>query len=504
MYRLFIAILRKISTLFFLVLSLTSIISTAYVSMNLFIEIPILESERIGLFFQVISVLALVMCIAKLEAILFHLVSDSIFSLINSLALVFICMIAILAIGQPFGVDQYEIADIAVRLNRGVTSDFTSLSYLRLYPFQIGMVNYERILFALFGEYNFFSMQVMHSTLIGICLGYFGSKICSTLADNNNVKVYYFSILFLFLPLYVYSLYLYSDIPSIALCFLSIYFFIKSKHSVPDTLKFSVFLGLSLALRLTGSITLVAMIIIICFSEYDCKLKIQQIVIMLVVIFVIQKVNILPYMQFRDVFNHGSPFWSHIAMGLQGDCGWYNGFNRDTYFSALGNKTIASDIAMRRIHESLTFYFNYPMDAVKFFAKKFFYQWNEPTVQAIAMNWIDINQNAISWSYRYGIIRRVFRHMMNGYQTLLFILNYFFFRKISHSSTCQNINWYLLILNILGGFLFSLMWESKTRYILPYYLMMIPYASVSAQKISNNLIEIVCGKKTLTVNSFKS
>ena len=43
--------------------------------------------------------------------------------------------------------------------------------------------------------------------------------------------------------------------------------------------------------------------------------------------------------------------------------------------------------------------------------------------------------------------------------------------------------WYLLLIAVFGGFLFSLMWEAKTRYILPYLFMQIPYMAMGINEI---------------------
>lgn len=41
----------------------------------------------------------------------------------------------------------------------------------------------------------------------------------------------------------------------------------------------------------------------------------------------------------------------------------------------------------------------------------------------------------------------------------------------------------LLALAVIGGFCFSLLWEAKTRYILPYYLFMFPCAAVGYEEL---------------------
>ena len=43
---------------------------------------------------------------------------------------------------------------------------------------------------------------------------------------------------------------------------------------------------------------------------------------------------------------------------------------------------------------------------------------------------------------------------------------------------------YIPLIAIVGGFLFSIIWESQSRYVLPYYMFMILYAPIGIGKIA--------------------
>ena len=55
---------------------------------------------------------------------------------------------------------------------------------------------------------------------------------------------------------------------------------------------------------------------------------------------------------------------------------------------------------------------------------------------------------------------------------------------------------HLLAAAVIGGFCFSLLWEAKTRYILPYYLFMFPCAAVGYKEFCLRV------KKTCKSNMF--
>ncbi len=49
------------------------------------------------------------------------------------------------------------------------------------------------------------------------------------------------------------------------------------------------------------------------------------------------------------------------------------------------------------------------------------------------------------------------------------------------------LEWYLLLTVILGGVLFHTIWEAKSRYVLPYFVMMLPLAAAGLALVSGIL-----------------
>ena len=51
----------------------------------------------------------------------------------------------------------------------------------------------------------------------------------------------------------------------------------------------------------------------------------------------------------------------------------------------------------------------------------------------------------------------------------------------------KGIEQYILLIAVFGGFLFSLIWEAKTRYVFPYLIMMLPYGAMGIHVILTRL-----------------
>ena len=71
---------------------------------------------------------------------------------------------------------------------------------------------------------------------------------------------------------------------------------------------------------------------------------------------------------------------------------------------------------------------------------------------------------------------------MNQYQSFIFIgvflwIIFNYWRK-------KDLEDQVLLLTIFGGFLFHMLWEAKGRYILPYFVMMLPMAAIGLAELT--------------------
>lgn len=76
---------------------------------------------------------------------------------------------------------------------------------------------------------------------------------------------------------------------------------------------------------------------------------------------------------------------------------------------------------------------------------------------------------------------------MKVYQLLLY--GGIFILLLTRIRKPTDITWYLLLIAAFGGFLFSLIWEAKTRYVFPYFLMLIPYLAMFLGEIKKEVLK---------------
>ena len=115
---------------------------------------------------------------------------------------------------------------------------------------------------------------------------------------------------------------------------------------------------------------------------------------------------------------------------------------------------------------------------LNFFYKKFTSQWNAPTFQSMITNeWASRHVDNLSPVANFFIYEQghnILYNIMNTYHFLIFLCSsLFFIFERNKWSLCKA----YFILNIFGGFLFHMLWEAQSRYILGYFVLMLPLAA---------------------------
>jgi hypothetical protein len=112
-------------------------------------------------------------------------------------------------------------------------------------------------------------------------------------------------------------------------------------------------------------------------------------------------------------------------------------------------------------------------------------QWNEPLYQAVYFNtnYEGSEKLPAEGSLLESISDSNFSKVLAVADRLQFViyagvLLYFLFCVRRDSNLLQHV----LVIAMIGGFLFSIIWEAKARYIFPYYVTMFPVAAVGYEK----------------------
>jgi hypothetical protein len=185
--------------------------------------------------------------------------------------------------------------------------------------------------------------------------------------------------------------------------------------------------------------------------------------------------------------NDGAPMILYVAMGLQqgeGAPGWSNGYILHAYWGVSDfDSEAATAMGIEDIKSSIKGFEEDPLYAGSFFSEKFASQWNDPTYECFAMTHINgWARCGVVNSMYYGKLHTLMIWFMDQYQSLIFAgvflwILFGFWRK-------KDLEQQILLITVFGGFLFHMIWEAKGRYILPYFVMLLPMAAVGLAEVS--------------------
>ena len=290
--------------------------------------------------------------------------------------------------------------------------------------------------------------------------------------------------------MYAYVPFVYGDLPSTAFGLLTTWLFLSclERFSVPKVIALGLAAGISVQLRKNTLILLVALGIVIIVKLFD-KIRWQLIVSgcsILIGVLLFQGVNRIIYYDEWDDSAAAIPALLYVVMGFNDDNnnpGWHNGYEYHVFAMSQDDPKAALEWGRRDFASYMTKFRTEPDYTLDFFTRKMNTQWNSPMYQCRVMNDVfdgDLDRLAstIFYNGRLGILLQDF---MKNYQLLLY--GSLLFLLVSKRKKKIAIEKYALLIAVFGGFLFSMIWEAKTRYVFPYFLMLIPYYAIGVNAL---------------------
>lgn len=371
-------------------------------------------------------------------------------------------------------------------------------SYFSCYPHQMGLAFFYEIILRVFNTESFHLLQGVNAVCncITILSLY---KITTLLFEDKKISVYFLLLMIMCFPLFWYTPFIYGELPSFAFSFLGIWMLLEGiyrRKKILFLIASIVALTCATAVRKNTLILIIA--VVLTMLIYILKERKYAYILYLVLLMIfctqINNIAILRYEKSAGVkINDGVPAISHIVMGLQESDtapapGWYNGFNFNTYaYDADYNQEEAIRISENALAARLAEFKENPRNAFKFFSEKFMAEW-------LNSGYACIYYTSGKYYDRLPIVESLFsgngfhiaQFFMDKYQFVVFALAIFFAGK--RDSDKYGILKYIFLVTIIGGAIFYLVWEGNGRYILPYFIMTIPYAAAGMARIERLIV----------------
>ena len=356
--------------------------------------------------------------------------------------------------------------------------------YMGLYPQQKNFAFLYEILFNVFGDFCYNVAQRIHvcCCIVTLVCGYFAMK---NWGQKVTARIVYCILMTCCLPFLLYIPYIYGDLPSV--CFCMTLFWAVSAYEKEYRMRHLVIAAFAASLaymvRKNVLIVLIALGIgmaLVSLKKRSLRPLIAAVCILAVTFGTAQGVEFMYEMRSGYESDGGIPGVLWIAMGLQetdGMPGRYNRYNQAVYEEADFDRNLAAKIGMEYIEERIGELHEKPKSAKDFFHRKLQQQWLEPTFESFCYTGTFEEGAEISEEIQdlyYGEKNYSVRNFCNNYQSIVYLAFWLFVIGAMVDRTPEGTFWIPLIA-ITGGFLFSVIWESKCRYVFPYFMFMLLY-----------------------------
>ena len=398
------------------------------------------------------------------------------------------------------GGDAMSVYGIAESFAEGDMSAIHPVdSYLSYYPHQIGLVAFLEMLFRIWNmlgidQHAYHFMKGIYVLLTCVTV-YFGYLTVDKLWKNKSVNILFLLLSAVNLPMLFYSSFVYGEVPAFAAFTVGVYClmcFAEKKRLCLQGWLSILFFTLSVMLRKNSLILVIAVCLVVLCEGFLQK---KRIFVAAAVVYMVGAVSILPLVQKgyeARAGNHlssGVTTLSYLAMGMQeghGACGFYNGFNFNTYAQSGLNEDIANEVSRRAIEERLQYFKQNPQYALNFYVEKHLAQWAHASYDSLQATINNFGGRSEFFHSLYeGELAKYYTGYCKVFQIVIFGGAFLFAllmlkKKEDYAlpgGLADGFWVYIGLVGVLGGFLFHIMWEASARYIYAYSLLLVPYAA---------------------------
>lgn len=377
----------------------------------------------------------------------------------------------------------------------GDTETIKNSKYIEKYPYQIGMIWIMGILYKIFNCTNYRLLQCLNivANIITFIFMYLIFKKMSKKYEVNEIV--YWVMCLTFVPLVLLTTYVYGDYIGMALSTIGIYYIMnyKEKGKSINLVISSIAMALAYITKTNYLILILAILIyLVMYLIQDISKKEKERIIksiMCIIIFVL--IALAPFniikkyyankYAYRKEYSIPTSVWLYMGMSESYRAnGWYG----DTAVEAWNNTPMAHISYPQKIKQRVKELIKHPYYTIKFYLKKTISGWADPYFQSVWYNVGIDNKDEImnniinSKKYKLGeIYQKALTILIYGGALITIIKN----RKDLNNELI------LLFTIFIGGVLFHTIWEMKSRYTLPYVIMLIPVSSIGVQNIINKI-----------------
>lgn len=421
------------------------------------------------------------------------------------IVLLVICFFSLLGISLYISMepraDQKFVLETALSMINGDYSAFDKGGYMDVYPNQVGIVYFFYWMLRVF-PFGYKTICVLNAlSVIFIVCGM--KKIQNVLFESVTVNVGGIATM-LFLPLAFYVTFIYGNLIGMALSTWGIYFTIQfwKQHSVKTGFVAAFLSVLAVVIKENFLIAFIGIAIYMILAVLKKTNKKSIVLVLCSVLMLVGATNIVKWHTECIVgksISDGVPTTAWVAMGMQEGYmayGWHNQYNENVYRENDCDSDKTNRVVKAEINDRVHSFISNPAYFAKFFYQKTISQWNNPTFEGFWINdRIKRANDGIKVkklpNWLNGLTmepgNKFLTEYMNLYQTIILV-------GASICIICKRkentIGHFIPAIIFVGGFVFHIIWEAKCQYVMPYFVLLIPYAISGYDVLTKKLCDI--------------
>ena len=398
----------------------------------------------------------------------------------------------VLAADRVPSADQASVIGAAIDFIQGDYGTLAPDHYCGLYAHQLGPAAMEEMLFRILGEADYHVIQIVF-VLLNVAGIYCIYGILREVSGRLAVVVMGTLLAGSCMASVFYTSWVYGEIPWVFCSLFSAWMLVRYiKYGKTGSL-----VGIVTALTLGTLLRKNTLVLVVAycmvgavriFSKWDRRLLISLVLALALPLLCYQGIYKMYEMRSGMEHSRGLPTSAYLYLGMEeigGRYGWYYSDCWAQYYATDCNTEQSDQIYREMMQERMQAMKAQPGYLRGFYQGKLLSQWNVPTYQSLYFNFnhgdvyhekLAALEDRLSGDLFDSVVRMADRLQFIIYLGCLF---YFIFCVRKDSEITQH----LLAVAVIGGFLFSIFWEAKARYMYAYYMMMFPLAALGYGEI---------------------
>lgn len=375
--------------------------------------------------------------------------------------------------------------------------------YIGMHQHQKGLGALYEIVFAIFGNFNYTPAKILH-VLWWMLTIYAGYQYLKLTTDKAVFRLEYCVFLLGCIPYLIFLPYIYGDILSISFCMVLLWAAAAyERFGQKRYLALAAFVSaIAILARKNTLIVLVAVgiyAVLLCLKKKKIQCILFGLAAILAATLSLKAVDVMYEYRSGYPSGIGIPSILYVAMGLQetnGEAGVYNRYHQATFAENDFQQAPAAQQGKEYIRERLTEFAENPGMAVEFFKKKLEGQWIAPLFESLRST-DSFAEDKVLPPYiadlYYGRTHDVVWKAANYYQSIMYLAGLAFTISAGVAWWKKKdvpVSIWLPMIAIVGGFLFSIIWEAQSRYVFPYYVFLVLYVPEGLYETGRNILKL--------------